>query len=146
VEESRWQPPVRLTGMPSWLLGQAALAGDRLVSAALAESGLRKHHFAALLALAELGTSSQVGLGRRLGLDVSDVHAVVSELEGRGYVARTRDPDDRRRNVLELTAVGRRQTARLERRVLAAQDELLAPLTPAARKALLAALETLVVR
>jgi DNA-binding MarR family transcriptional regulator len=144
VEESRWQPPKRLTEMPSWLLGQAALAGDRVVSAALAESGLRKHHLAALLALAELGTSSQAGLGRRLGLDVSDVHGVVGDLDDRGYVARTRDPDDRRRNVLELTAEGRREVARLERRVLAAQDELLAPLTPAARKALVAALEALV--
>ena len=143
MDDKDYRPPSRLTQLPSWLLSRAAAAGDRLVSAALAESGLRKHHFAALLALAEEGGSSQAGLGRRLGLDVSDVHAVVGELEERGWVARTRDPADRRRNVLRLTASGRRELARLDRRVRSAQEELLAPLSATARRQLSAALGTL---
>jgi DNA-binding MarR family transcriptional regulator len=143
VDHTRYQPPEQLRTLPSWLLSQAAQAGDRLVSATLAEAGLRKHHFAALLAVAEVDGLSQAALGRRLGLDVSDVHAVVSELEERGSVARTRDPADRRRNVLTLTARGRRELAGLERRVRAAQDALLAPLSPTARRQLVSALRML---
>jgi MarR family transcriptional regulator, lower aerobic nicotinate degradation pathway regulator len=146
VDESAYHPPAKLQQMPSWLLSRAAMGGDRLVTATLAESGLRKHHFTALLALAEAPGLSQAGLGRRLGLDVSDVHAVVGVLEERGYVGRTRDRGDRRRNVLHLTAAGKRELARLERRVLAAQDKLLAPLSDSARRQLVAALEILVVR
>ena len=85
-------------------------------------------------------------LGRRLGLDVSDVHAVVGDLEDRGQVARTRDPGDRRRNVLELTGAGRRELGRLERRVLTAQAELLAPLSSMARRQLVTALVRLAER
>jgi DNA-binding MarR family transcriptional regulator len=144
VDESEYQPPAKLQEMPSWLLSRAAMAGDRLVTAALAETGARKHHFAALLALAEDEGTSQAGLGRRLGMDVSDVHAVVGELEGRGHVSRTRDPGDRRRNVLILTATGRRELARLEKRVLAAQDALLTGLPENARRQLVTALRTMV--
>jgi MarR family transcriptional regulator, lower aerobic nicotinate degradation pathway regulator len=144
VDESEYQPPAKLQEMPSWLLSRAAMAGDRLVTAALAETGARKQHYAALLALAEAAGTSQAGLGRRLGMDVSDVHAVVGELEGRGQVARSRDPEDRRRNVLILTSGGRRELARLEKRVLAAQEALLDGLSPTARRQLLAALRTVV--
>ena len=35
------ETPVRLRRLPSWLLSQAALAGDRLVSEALAAEGVR---------------------------------------------------------------------------------------------------------
>jgi MarR family transcriptional regulator, lower aerobic nicotinate degradation pathway regulator len=144
VDESEYQPPAKLQEMPSWLLSRAAMAGDRLVTAALAETGARKHHFAALLALAEAQGISQAGLGRRMGLDVSDVHAVVGDLEGRGHVSRTRDPDDRRRNILILTPAGRRELARLERRVLAAQEALLSGLSATARRQLVTALRTVV--
>jgi MarR family transcriptional regulator, lower aerobic nicotinate degradation pathway regulator len=143
MDPSDHRPPERLRTLPTWLLGRAALAGDRLVSATLAEAGLRTHHFTALLAIAELDGLSQAELGRRLGLDVSDVHAVVTELEEQGSVARRRDPADRRRNVLTLTARGRRRLAGLERRVAAAQDALLDPLSPTARQRLVSALRTL---
>ena len=144
MDESEYQPPAKLQEMPSWLLSRAAMAGNRLVTAALAETGTRKQHYAALLALAEAAGTSQAGLGRRLGMDVSDVHAVVGELEGRGHVTRSRDPQDRRRNVLILTSGGRRELARLEKRVLAAQEALLDGLSPTARRQLLAALRTVV--
>jgi MarR family transcriptional regulator, lower aerobic nicotinate degradation pathway regulator len=146
MDENGYQPPATLRATPSWLLSRAAMAGDRLVSAALAERGLRKHHFAALLVLAEDDGLSQAELGRRLGLDVSDVHAVVGDLEERKAVSRSRDPDDRRRNVLVLTGSGRRELTRLERRVAAAQEALLAPLSATARRQLVSALRQLAER
>jgi|SRR4051794_27797610 len=125
--------PARLKTKPSWLLSQAALAGDRLVSDALAAEGVRKYHFRVLVALADDGPLSQAELGRRLGIDRSDMAAVANELEARGYLTRERDEQDRRRNVVSLTANGRTALERMDAAVDAAQTQLLAPLSAAER-------------
>jgi DNA-binding MarR family transcriptional regulator len=59
--------------------------------------------------------------------------AALNELEAGGYVARDPDPADRRRNVITVTAAGRRRAAELAGRGAEIQDELLAPLTVAER-------------
>jgi DNA-binding MarR family transcriptional regulator len=69
-------------------------------------------------------------------MDRSDVTAAVSELAADGYVERGLDPDDRRRNVVSVTAAGRRRLRRLEAVLDQVQDELLAPLTAADRATL----------
>ncbi len=132
--------PRRLTTLPSWLSSQVAQQGARLVSEALAEAGMRRHHFAVLTALAEQGATSQAELGRRLWIDRSDLHAVLNELEGRALVARVRDEADRRRNLVELTPAGEAVLRDLDVRVDAAQDALLAPLSAAERAQLVALL------
>jgi len=137
--------PARLKTKPSWLLSQAALAGDRLVGEALAREGVRKYHFRVLVALADDGPLSQAELGRRLGIDRSDMAAVTTELEGRGYLTRRRDDADRRRNVVALTSAGGEALERMDTAVEAAQAQLLEPLTPAEREALGGLLTRLVV-
>jgi DNA-binding MarR family transcriptional regulator len=129
--------PRRLTTLPSWLTGQVAAQGDRLVSEGLGEAGVRKHHFTALTALAEHGATSQAELGRRVWVDRSDLHAVLNDLERDGLVARVRDEGDRRRNLVELTQAGAAALQRLDARVDAAQDALLEPLSAAERRELL---------
>jgi DNA-binding MarR family transcriptional regulator len=119
-----------LQRLPSWLLGQAALAGDRLVSEALAAEGVRKYHFRVLVALDDDGPLSQAELGRRLHIDRSDMAAVVAELETSGYLTRERDATDRRRNVVALTDDGGAALARMGRAVDTAQARLLEPLSP----------------
>ena len=126
--------PQRLRTLPSWLTSQVALRGDRLVSEALAEAGVRKHHFTVLTALSESGAVSQAELGRRLWLDRSDLHAVLNDLEREGLVARVRDEADRRRNLVALTPEGTDALVRWDARVEAAQDALLAPLSAAERR------------
>lgn len=128
--------PERLQRLPSWLLSRAALAGDRLVNEALAREEVRKYHFRVLVALADDGPLSQAELGRRLTIDRSDMAAAVAELEAKGYVARTRDDRDRRRNVVTITAPGSAALARMDSVIEAAQDELLAPLTDKEREQL----------
>jgi DNA-binding MarR family transcriptional regulator len=117
--------PARLRTKPSWLLSQAALAGDRLVGEALAREGVRKYHFRVLVALADDGPLSQAELGRRLGIDRSDMAAVTTELEERGYLTRRRDDADRRRNVVALTPAGSERLERMDAAVEAAQAQLL---------------------
>lgn len=92
--------------------------------------------YAALTALREAGPLSQAGLGRRLSMDRSDMHAVIGVLLEQDLVARERDRSDRRRNVVELTGTGAAALARLDARVQAAQARLLAPLNAADRREL----------
>ena len=54
---------------------------------------------------------SQLELSRRLNLDPTIVVGLLDELEERGLVNRVRDPADRRRHLLELTAAGRKLAA-----------------------------------
>jgi DNA-binding MarR family transcriptional regulator len=119
--------------LASWLVSRAAAHAERLTGEAFAAAGGRRHHYALLASLAELGPSSQAGLGRRCGLDRSDVAAMVNELAQAGHLERAQDPADRRRNLIALTATGQARLAELDRLVDALQDELLAPLSPPER-------------
>jgi DNA-binding MarR family transcriptional regulator len=128
--------PRRLTQLPSWLLSEAARRGHQLVSEGFAQEGVRKAHFTVLVALDEHGPASQAELGRRLWIDRSDMVAVLNDLEDAGYVERTRDERDRRRNVVALTASGTEALERLNVRADAAQDALLAALSTKERREL----------
>ncbi len=107
-----------------------------MVGRQLEAVGAHRSHYSVLAALQEFGPSSQAELGRRCSVDRSDMVALLDELSGAGHVRRTPDPDDRRRNVVTLTATGRRRLDRLDRVVTAAQDELLAPLSATERRQL----------
>jgi DNA-binding MarR family transcriptional regulator len=128
--------PRRLRRLPSWLLNQAALRANRLVSEGFEAEGMRRHHFSVLVALDEDGPASQAALGRRLGIDRSDMVAVINDLERDGLVARAEDERDRRRNVIRATPAGRKALKRLGARVDAAQAALLEPISAAERRTL----------
>jgi DNA-binding MarR family transcriptional regulator len=136
ADPSAYDPPGRVRQLPSWLAGQLAAAAARLVADVLANEGLRRQHFVVLSALAERGAASQADLGRRLSIDRSDMHALLSELEQHGLVARVRDERDQRRMLVELTRAGARALKRLETSVEAAQEALVAPLSAADRREL----------
>jgi DNA-binding MarR family transcriptional regulator len=135
-DHAEYDPPARITLLPSWLAGQVAAIAARLVAEALATEGLRRPHFVVLSALAERGAASQAELGRRLSVDRSDMHALLADLDREGLVARVRDQNDRRRVVVEITGAGARQLKRLGKRVEAAQAKLVAPLSAAERREL----------
>ena len=143
-EPAEYDPPSRVRRLPSWLVAQTARRAQRLVEDALAQEGARRQHFVVLTSLAEQGAASQAALGRRLWIDRSDLHAILNDLEERGWVARVRDDQDRRRNVVALTRAGGTALARLDKRVDAAQDALLAPLPAADRRELRRLLERVI--
>lgn len=126
----------RVRALPSWLINQAGLPANRLVLEGLASVGLRRHHYALLATLDEVGPASQATLSRRTMIDRSDIVAAINDLAKQGYVERTPDPTDRRRNAVTITPAGRRQLRKLDRLVARAQDELLAPLSPDEREQL----------
>jgi MarR family transcriptional regulator, lower aerobic nicotinate degradation pathway regulator len=135
VDEHRdYDPPERLKRLPTWLTAEVARRGRILVEASLDQVGARRQHFTVLTSLAEQGQASQADLGRRLSIDRSDLHALLGELEADGLVARVRDDEDRRRNVVTLTAAGRSALSRLDQRIDDAQDALLEPLSAGERR------------
>jgi MarR family transcriptional regulator, lower aerobic nicotinate degradation pathway regulator len=136
--------PARLRTLTSWLLNQAALAAQRRVADALSAVGAHRSHYAVLAALAEFGPHSQAALGRRCGIDRSDMVALVNELAAEGLVDRQPDDRDRRRNVVTITTAGRRRLRTLEAAVGRAQDELVSALSAKERAQLVALLTRVV--
>jgi DNA-binding MarR family transcriptional regulator len=128
--------PSRLMEKPTWLLSQVSMHAHRLLTEELATAGSRGYHYRLLAALQEFGPASQARLGRRTGMDRSDVVAALNDLAGRGMVERSPDPADRRRNVITITPDGTAHFQRLDRLLAGVQDELLAPLSPAERELL----------
>ncbi|MGW4069971.1 MarR family winged helix-turn-helix transcriptional regulator [Nocardia grenadensis] len=128
--------PGRLRSLPTRLINQTALLAARATEQALADTGSRRYHYAVLTTLREAGAASQAELGRRTGIDRSDMVAVLNELVARGFTAREADPEDRRRNIVTLTEAGIAHLADLDRRLDRAQDELLAALSAAERRTL----------
>ncbi len=114
-------------------LGRAA--GMRLGSA-LAALEMRPHEFGVLSGLAETGPMSQGRLGERMRVHPSNLVALIDGLEADGLVVRRRDPADRRRYMIELTAAGRRRLERARQAAEETEDELLAPLSEAERRRL----------
>lgn len=86
---------------------------------------------------------SQQALAGVLGAAPSRVVAWVDDLEGRGWVERVRDPQDRRVNVLQLTAGGRAALAKVGTVARAHEKRMTAPLDAAERAQLTALLERL---
>jgi DNA-binding MarR family transcriptional regulator len=123
------QTPTALTELPSWLLTQSAAQAQRIVAERFAAAGARTYHFRLLATLVEFGPASQAALGRRSSIDRSDVVAALNELESDGYVERSPDPADGRRNIITITTAGKRQHKRLTNLVGKAQEEIFAPLS-----------------
>jgi len=114
-------------------LGRAA--GVRLGSA-LAALEMRPHEFAVLSGLAETEPMLQGRLGERMRVHASNLVALIDGLEADGLVVRRRDPADRRRYMIELTAGGRRRLERARQAAEETEEELLAPLSEAERRRL----------
>ncbi|WP_063061325.1 MarR family winged helix-turn-helix transcriptional regulator [Nocardia sienata] len=128
--------PGRLRSLPTRLINQTALLAGRATEQALADTGSRRYHYAVLTTLREAGAASQAELGRRTGIDRSDMVAVLNELVARGFADRTADPEDRRRNIVTLTEPGNAHLDDLDRRLDRAQDELLTALSADERRTL----------
>ncbi|NUP29039.1 MAG: MarR family transcriptional regulator [Nocardia sp.] len=134
------EAPTRLRSKPTWLISKAAVRAHRLISDAMTAIDGRAYHFAILAALDEFGPDSQVRIGRRCGIDQSDMHTMLKELIAQGYVERTSDPNDRRRNLIISTHSGRRRLKELDSALSAAQGDLLDALSAVERDHLTALL------
>ena len=132
--------PELLRSQFSRLVGMTAVQSGRVAGNALRGVGAHKDHFVVLAALAEFGPASQATLSGRTRVYKSDLVAVLNELEAGGWIRRTPDPADKRRNVITVTAAGRRRLAELTEVLDGANERILAPLAPDERAQLFALL------
>lgn len=135
--EAAARTPGRLRRRVSRALSHMTARSDRLINEGLARADATKWHYAVLASLQEYGPASQAELSRRSGIYRSDLVGVLNELAERGLVERVPDPEDRRRNVITISAEGRRRLPRLDDILDELHEELLAPLDPAERDRLL---------
>jgi DNA-binding MarR family transcriptional regulator len=134
-----------LTSRLGYLLKHAQEQLRARSNAALAHHGIDGRELAVLIVLATGEPASQQEAAARLGVDRTTMVALLDVLEHKDLVARTPDPHDRRRNVVELTAAGRIALQRGMKTTDEVEREFLAPLSHRAADQFRGALRALVV-
>jgi DNA-binding MarR family transcriptional regulator len=137
-------PGPELTGRLGYLLKHAWLRLGELTSQALAPYGLNGRELAVLLVLAGGEPASQQQAAQRLGVDRTTMVALIDALEDKALVTRHPHAQDRRKNVVELTAAGRRTLRAATRASDDAERSFVAPLAEPAARQLVQALQALV--
>jgi DNA-binding MarR family transcriptional regulator len=107
--------PSELRASTGYLLTRLGAESRRRWARMLVEHGMTPHHYAVLLALDDLKVTHQQHLAELIGVDPRNAVSVVDFLERHGLIERTRDPADRRRHAIALTAEGRTTIGGLRR-------------------------------
>jgi len=92
--------------------------------------------FIVLKQLQVFGSCSQGELADALGIDYSNLASVTGQLYGRGLIERDRDPADRRRYVVQLTAEGVQLLADADNAIKAGEEDMLQSLEDSEREQL----------
>lgn len=96
----------------------------------LSTYGLTPRHGYTLSHLCENGPTSQQSLLEVLDVDPSVLVAILNDLENAGLAERKRDPEDRRRHIVEMSEQGRTALTAMEGTIDTIERELLADLSP----------------
>jgi DNA-binding MarR family transcriptional regulator len=112
------------------------VAARRLNEQLAASTGLKPPHASILIMLRDQGPMSQRELGERLKIDPSNLVVFLNALESEGLVARRRDPDDRRRHIVEATDAGLKRLPPCDQAVDALEEELFSDLSAEDRERL----------
>jgi DNA-binding MarR family transcriptional regulator len=98
--------------------------------------GVRMKEFVALSYLRHSPGIGQREFGDRLMLDPNNTVLLLNELELRDLAERRRDPEDRRRHLVDITPQGVQALERAERAVDSLEDEVLGALSARERATL----------
>ena len=91
----------------AYLLGRLGREVRRRFTQILTGWNLNPSHYGILLLLEEIDHASQQQLSQALTIDRANMVDLLDLLEQRGFVERSKDPGDRRRHAVKLTASGR---------------------------------------
>ena len=122
------------TSSPTVLLTRLAWSTFRRLKPELL--GMKLKEYFALRQLSDEGHMSQASLCSGMNVDANYMTLMLNDLEAAGWVERRRDPADRRRHIVELTAEGGEAIERAERAIDQMEDEVLGPLSTEERETL----------
>ena len=128
--------PAELVARPGFLLARLGLTLKGQTMDAFEEQGFSAYHYSILALLDEGARTTQAGIADALGMDASMLVSLLDGLEDRGLVERKRDPNDRRRQMVTMTAAGRRQLTAFRKTIQQIEDEFLGPLSEDERQEL----------
>jgi MarR family transcriptional regulator, lower aerobic nicotinate degradation pathway regulator len=134
--------PEELVSSALFLLKRLGMTAKERSLTAYNEAGLHPYHHAILAVLDEGSLATQGAIADTLGYDKGQLVGLLDELEDADLVERRRDPDDRRRQLVRMTASGRKTLERLRRLSSQLEGEFLASLSDDER----AQLHTLLLR
>src|SRR5215831_1923598 len=100
--------PEELVSSTLFLLKRLGMTAKEQSMSGYDEAGLHPYHHAILAALDEGSRETQGAIADALGYDRGMLVGFLDELEDAGHIVRQRDPADRRRHVVEMTASGRK--------------------------------------
>jgi len=126
----------RVQGASSLLIHQLARSTRRQIEQAIAPTGLRPTELLVLQHLKERGPSAQQTLTELIGIDATNLVAVLNSLQDQSLIDRRRDRADRRRAIIALSPPGELLLADLDQPLLRIDDQTLAPLTGTERQTL----------
>jgi len=138
--------PAELVASNLFLLKRLGFAAKQRALDEYEQFGLGPYHHAILALLDEGAPETQAAIADALGYDRGTLVGLLDELEEQKLIERKRDPDDRRRHLVRLTADGKRTLGRLRTLAARLEDEFLAPLDAEQREALHALLLDLATR
>jgi DNA-binding MarR family transcriptional regulator len=136
VSRSVPQLPEELVASATFLLKRLGFAAKEQAMEAYERTGLHPYHHAVLIVLGEGSRETQGAIADALGYDRGQLVGLLDELEEQGLVERRRDPNDRRRHIVRLTADGKRTLRRLRALAREIEDDFLAPLSDEQRASL----------
>ena len=121
--------PEELVSSALFLLKRLGMTAKERSLAAYNEAGLHPYHHAILAVLGEGSLATQGAIADTLGYDKGQLVGLLDELEDAGLVERRRDPADRRRHLVRMTASGRKTLERLRLLSNQLEDEFLGALS-----------------
>ena len=128
--------PEELVSSTLFLLKRLGMTAKEKSLAGFDEAGLHPYHHAILAVLDEGERETQATIADALAVDRSMLVGLLDQLEERGMVERRRDPNDRRRQMVKLTAAGRRQLTEFRKMVEELENDFLAALDEEERRTL----------
>jgi len=105
--------------------------------------GVSMWGYVVLLALDETPMRSQAVLAQAIGADKTRIIRTLDDLQDRGYIERTPDPDDRRVRLLSITAAGRRLKDAVQVDIQRGEEQWLGELSTEERRIFLKVLQRL---
>jgi DNA-binding MarR family transcriptional regulator len=134
TNSQRSAPPGIAQQWPTLLLIKLGRITVHRFTEALKPFGIRPRHVAALIELRDRGELTQQSLCSQLHVDPTNLVEILNELEQRGYATRRRDPDDRRRHLVEISKKGVAVIEKVSEVMDAVEEALLDGLEPGERE------------